>query len=150
MSPDDRVPPVLRVLLVDDEHVVRHVLAAVLTHEGFVVDEAGDGQEALTCLNEREPDVVVTDLQMPRLDGRELCRQMKDNPATRRIPIILVTSSSIDSRDVGAIGCDVLIAKPVSGLALATAVKAMAAHREKAKPTSGAHRAARCASSQDP
>jgi CheY-like chemotaxis protein len=138
----------LRVLLVDDEHVVRHVLAAVLTSEGFVVDEAGDGEEALTCLKMCEPDVVVTDLQMPRLDGRELCRHLKTYPATRRIPIILVTSSSIDSRDGSAIGCDVLLAKPVSALALANAVKAMARYREK-MPISGVHRAARCASSHD-
>jgi CheY-like chemotaxis protein len=142
MSPDDRARSGLRVLLVDDDHVVRHVLAAVLMREGFVVDEAGDGQEALTRLTACAPDIVVTDLQMPRLDGRELCRHVKSDPATRRIPVILVTSSSIDSRDISAMGCDGLITKPVTGLALATAVKAMAGHREQEKPISGAHRAA--------
>jgi CheY-like chemotaxis protein len=125
MSPGDRVSTELRLLLVDDDPVVRHVLAEAMTRKGLVVDQAGDGNEALIRLKACRPDVVVTDLQMPNLDGRELCRRLKNDPATRHIPVIVITGSSIDDRDIRAMGCDRLMTKPVTPLELMAAATAI-------------------------
>jgi CheY-like chemotaxis protein len=132
MSPGDRVSSGLRVLLVDDDQVVRRVLADGMTHRGLVVDQAGDGQEALTRLNACPPDVIVTDLQMPILDGKELCRRVKGDPATRDIPIIVITGSSLDERDALAMGCDRLITKPVTPAALTAIVTALVGRVDEA------------------
>jgi CheY-like chemotaxis protein len=125
MSPGDRVLSGLHVLLVDDDQVVRRVLADGMRRGGLVVDEAGDGQEAFMRLKACPPDVIVTDLQMPILDGKELCRRLKGDPATRDIPIIVITGSSLDERDAVALGCDRLITKPVTAGALTAIVNAL-------------------------
>jgi len=115
----------LRVLLVDDDHVVRHVLAGVMTQHGLVVEEAADGMDALDRLRTCAPDIVVTDLHMPRLKGDELCSRLKADPSTRHIPVVVMTGSSVDESELRAIGCDRLITKPVTGAALAAAVGAL-------------------------
>lgn len=118
--------PRLRVLLVDDDKVVRHVLAAAMTQHGFIVEEAVDGLDALTQLRASPPDVVVTDLYMPRLKGDELCSRLKADPSTRQIPVLMITGSSVDEREIRTIGCDRLLIKPVTGAALTEAVAALA------------------------
>lgn len=118
--------PRLRVLLVDDDHVVRRVLAGLMIQHGFEVEEASDGADALARVPLCAPDVVVTDLRMPRLKGDELCRRLKADPTTYRIPVLLMTGSSIDERELRAICCDRLMTKPVTGAALAEAVEALA------------------------
>jgi CheY-like chemotaxis protein len=121
--------PGLCVLLVDDDRVVRHVLASMLTRQGLMVEEAGDGEEALTRLETYRPDVVVTDLHMPRLDGHDLCRRIKGNPDTCHIPIIVVTGSSVDDRELRAVGCTRLMSKPITPADLTAAVIELGARR---------------------
>lgn len=112
----------VRVLLVDDDPVVRHVLAQVMSQRGLEVVEAGDGLEAIDCLRTFSPDVLVTDLNMPRCSGAELCRQVKANRATSHIPVLIVTGSMFRERDLLAAGCLRVLTKPITASGLAATV----------------------------
>lgn len=82
-----------RILLVEDHAPLRTLLDLYLTRRGYRVETAGDGLEALEALGRELPDVVITDLNMPRVDGIELARRMRADPATRSIPIIMVSAA---------------------------------------------------------
>jgi DNA-binding response OmpR family regulator len=81
-----------RILVVEDNEDNRHLLSIYLTREGYEVLEARDGEEARAVALAESPDLVVSDVQMPRMDGYTLCRQLKENPQTELIPVILITA----------------------------------------------------------
>ncbi len=81
------------VLIVDDRAANRELLATVLGYCGHSVAEAADGLLALTQVSLRRPDLVITDLLMPNMDGEALCRQLLDTAATADVPIIIHTAS---------------------------------------------------------
>lgn len=83
-------PPV--VLIVDDNKNNRFLLASQLRMEKYAILEAADGVEALALAEEHDPDLVLLDVMMPRMNGYETCRRLKDNPATHLIPVIMVTA----------------------------------------------------------
>ncbi len=85
--------PVL-VLLVEDSLTTREVERSILLSAGYEVEVAGNGREALEKLREREPDVIVTDIEMPVMDGFELTATVRNDPRYRHIPVIVVTSRS--------------------------------------------------------
>lgn len=104
----------LRLMLVDDAEALRFALGRVLRLHGFDVCEAKDGRDALTHLAAFQPQMVLTDLMMPVMDGIELIRQLHDTPATSEIPVVALTANITDeagdsAREAGAV--DVL-AKP--------------------------------------
>jgi PAS domain S-box-containing protein len=80
-----------RVLIADDDHKVRSLLAELLEHDGYSVASAADGGRALQLLNSFEPDVVISDVVMPVLGGIELCRQIKMEAKTRDVPVLLIS-----------------------------------------------------------
>ena len=80
------------ILVVDDEFSIIEVLRDVLLDEGYDVVTANNGQEGLACLEKKHPDLVLCDVMMPVLDGRELCRRMTINPRYRSIPLIFMTA----------------------------------------------------------
>jgi twitching motility two-component system response regulator PilH len=82
------------VLIVDDSPTVRHMVAEQLRKSGFNVVEAIDGEEAIAKIQTSLPDLVVTDIVMPRKNGYELCRWLKSEPNTKDIPVIMCTSKS--------------------------------------------------------
>ncbi len=84
--------PTGRILVVDDEPHNRELLNDLLSIEGHTVAEAANGQEALVAVVNDPPDVILLDVMMPVMDGFEVCRQLKGNPATAAIPVILITS----------------------------------------------------------
>lgn len=95
------------VLLVDDEPIIRRVLAAQLAAKGLLVVEAGNGREALAALSVRRFDLLITDLQMPEMDGRELLsRVQEDYPLLRRIVITGYTTmeNALEALKLGAVG----------------------------------------------
>lgn len=106
----------VRVLLVDDSRLARKHIKRVLQNMGIEsIIEAENGAHALTFLKEREFDLVVTDYNMPEMDGRELSEYIRYNPATTHIPIIMVTSESSDSAHMSNIqqtGVNALCDKP--------------------------------------
>jgi two-component system response regulator HydG len=105
--------PVVRVLVVDDEAGIRSALKQLLETKGFAVDVAEDGAAALERLSEHPPDVVVTDLDMPRMNGRELLAQLRERDAD--LPVIVATSDVDLQSAVAAMraGAADYITKPV-------------------------------------
>ena len=100
-----------RVLVVDDEPQITRVLRTVLTSQGYQVRTAGEGESALLSFNEWRPELVITDLYMPRMDGVELCRRIR---AVSNVPIIVLSvkgeeRSKVDALDSGA---DDYVTKP--------------------------------------
>lgn len=99
-----------RVLVVDDDPDKSELLKVALTMEGYEVHTAINGREALAAIESFQPDLVVSDVMMPEVNGYELARQIRENPQTRYIPIILQSAARIEAKDfrlgeeVGALG----------------------------------------------
>src|SRR5262249_8173549 len=89
----------LTVLAVDDDPIVLELMDAVLGPEDFTVVKAGSGQEGLELARTRHPDVIVLDLLMPDLDGFQVLGELKGNPATAHIPIIILTCKTLSQED---------------------------------------------------
>jgi two-component system response regulator MprA len=102
----------MRVLVVDDDAAVRDSLARTLRFEGHQVDTAGDGQQALDAVRADEPDAMILDVSMPRLDGLEACRQLRAEG--RLLPVLMVTArDSVGDRVAGLdAGADDYLVKP--------------------------------------
>jgi adenylate cyclase len=118
-------PP--RILIVDDNETNRDILATRLATRGYDLKQAADGEEALIAAHEHNPDLILLDVMMPKLDGVEVCRLLKADVAMPFIPIILITAKS-DTKDVVAgleAGADEYLAKPIDQMALLARVKSM-------------------------
>jgi CheY-like chemotaxis protein len=103
-------PPL--VLLVEDDRDTREMYSEFLSYSGLRVAEAPSGRRALESAREQCPDVVVTDIAMPGMDGLELSRQLRSSPPTRDVPIIAVSGNASErAREAGA---DVVLEKPCS------------------------------------
>jgi chemosensory pili system protein ChpA (sensor histidine kinase/response regulator) len=115
------------VLLVDDSLSVRKVLARRLARLGFEVTTAQDGEEALELLREGRFDALVTDLEMPRLNGYELIETVRRRPATRDLPVVVITTRA--GREHGELahrlGADRYLTKPVDHDTLAETLRAL-------------------------
>lgn len=81
-------------LVVDDSMLIRHTVCRFLEQRGFCVTSAANGLEALQMLDEALPDLIVTDLLMPKMTGSELITVVKANPATSRIPVVVLSARS--------------------------------------------------------
>lgn len=112
-----------RILIVDDAPMFRELESLFLARSGRVVT-ASDGQEALAAAHEARPDVIVTDISMPGMDGDELCARVKRDPDLRRIPVIVVTGGALAEEHERAVraGADDVLEKPVSRVTLIQAV----------------------------
>ena len=118
-------PP--RILIVDDNETNRDILRTRLGPEGYELMEAGDGEEALSVARQHHPDLILLDVMMPKIDGVEVCRQLKSDAGMSFIPIILVTAKT-DTKDIVAgleAGADEYLTKPVDQNALVARVKSM-------------------------
>ncbi|HPJ93429.1 MAG TPA: response regulator, partial [Deltaproteobacteria bacterium] len=82
----------LRILVVDDSAVVRSVLSKELLRSGVEVTQAENGQQAFDIALCKEFDLIITDVEMPVMDGIELCRKLKSNPRTEKTPIVILSS----------------------------------------------------------
>jgi two-component system, cell cycle response regulator DivK len=105
-----------RILVVEDQEDNRQILRDLLGSVGFEMLEAGDGQEALVQAAKERPDLILMDIQLPVMDGYEATRRIKADPATKSIPIIVVTSYALsgDEGKARAAGCDAYVTKPYS------------------------------------
>jgi two-component system cell cycle response regulator len=114
-----------RILVVDDNPVNVRVLADWLASEHYVVSTAADGFEALAKIAAERPDIVLLDVVMPELNGFEVCRRIKADPAMAGIPVIMVTAlSDVDDLVRGfEAGADDFVTKPFNGLALMARVR---------------------------
>jgi chemosensory pili system protein ChpA (sensor histidine kinase/response regulator) len=102
------------VLIVDDSLTIRKVTSRLMTREGYAVETARDGFEALQAVNERLPDVILLDIEMPKMDGFEFAKLMKGDVKTRNIPIIMITSRTAEKHRQRAkeLGVDAYLGKP--------------------------------------
>jgi CheY-like chemotaxis protein len=112
-----------RVLVIDDEPDVVRLILKVLSARGHIVQTARDGASALTLVKQAPPDVILLDSDLPKIDGAEVCRRIKTNAVTERIPIVMMTSSYIDMYEVGADGGpDAFVVRPFAREVLANVV----------------------------
>ncbi|MEO8903192.1 MAG: response regulator [Polyangiaceae bacterium] len=121
-----------RILVIEDESDIRQVLDYNLRSAGHEVVEAARGADGLRLLREREPDLVLLDLMLPDMSGTEVCRTIKDNPATRALPVVMLTARGEEiDRVVGfEIGADDYITKPFSVRELVLRIRAVLRRRE--------------------
>jgi len=113
-------------MVIDDTAQNRRLMEAVLSPLGYVVVSAASGREALALIAAEPPDLVLTDIVMPEMDGYEVCRSLRADPATQMLPIIMLTSSG-DQDKVDAIeaGADDFIARPFDPHELLARVKSL-------------------------
>ncbi len=117
---------VAQIMVVDDDPDTVTILARYLQREGFATLEALSGPQCLKLVGEHQVDVILLDLMMPEMDGFQVVRALKNNPATAEIPIIMVTArDDIESRSEGMrVGVSDFLAKPVFRKQLANRIRA--------------------------
>ena len=117
-----------RVLVVDDDEVIRQLIAVNLTLEGFEVETAVDGQDCLDRVAAVRPDVITLDVMMPRLDGWVTATQLRRNPETAGIKVVLITArAQEDDRDRGRqVGVDAYLTKPFDPAEMIRVVRELA------------------------
>jgi two-component system phosphate regulon response regulator PhoB len=115
------------ILIVEDEAPLVTLLRYNLEKQGFRVEDAGDGGEALTRITEAAPDLLLLDWMLPTMSGIELCRQLRRRPATRTLPIIMLTARAEDQDAIRGLdtGADDYITKPFSTEALIARIRAL-------------------------
>jgi two-component system phosphate regulon response regulator PhoB len=115
------------ILIVEDEAPLLTLMRYNLEKQGFIVDEATDGQEALLRVSEARPDLILLDWMLPAMSGLEVCRQLRRRPNTRDLPIIMVTARTEDQDAVRALdtGADDYIAKPFAMESLLARIRAL-------------------------
>lgn len=121
-------------LLVEDDRDGRRLYAEWLTQAGFTVEQAHNGLQALERAFEAVPDIVVTDLNIPGIDGYELTKRLKQDPRTRGVPVLAVTGYAAFAADPGRAqraGCDAVLEKPCSPEDLETAVRNLITNTRK-------------------
>lgn len=116
-----------RVLVIDDEQDIRQLLAYNLGKEGYAVDEAATGDEALRMVRRRPYQLILLDLMLPGMSGLELCRAFKSDPATAAIPVVMLTARSEEMDKVTGLetGADDYVTKPFSVRELMARIKSV-------------------------
>lgn len=119
-----------KVLAIDDSRTIRNLLRASLEAAGFEFSSANDGVEGIERFAEVQPDVVITDINMPRMDGFGVIENLRSGPDKTHVPILVLTTESSDdlkarARDVGATGW---IVKPFEDTALISVLRRVTGH----------------------
>jgi type IV pilus assembly protein PilB len=130
-----------RILVVDDSPTMVHVISYFLQLEGYTVESANDGEQGLAAVRRAAPDLIVTDVDMPRMNGFEMVRALRVDPLTAEIPILMLTArTSVENETEGlATGADDYVAKPVEPRRLGARVRALLARarRDRARGITG-------------
>jgi DNA-binding response OmpR family regulator len=104
-----------KILVVDDEPDIVRVVVRIMESRGHTVSTARDGDEALEVANASVPDVIILDLNLPKRDGFEVCRELKSNPATAKVPVVMMTAAYVSVEDAArgtGMGADEYVIKP--------------------------------------
>ena len=114
-----------RILIVDDERHNRHLLQVMLTPEGFTLETVASGEEAIAAMARQPPDLVLLDIMMPGMDGYQVAGAIKSNPATKNIPVIMITAlDDRNARMLGLVaGAEDFLSKPVDRAELCVRVR---------------------------
>ncbi len=113
------------VLLVEDSLSAREMITELLKNHGLVVKAVCDGVEALDLLKKYNPDLVVLDIVMPRMNGYEVCRRLKSDPKTKDLPVVICSSKGEEFDRYWGMkqGADAYIAKPFQAIELIGTIK---------------------------
>jgi DNA-binding response OmpR family regulator len=127
-----------RVLIVDDDPGIVDVVEAVLIEEGFEVFSALDGEEALEAVSTHRPEVVLLDVMMPRVDGLEICRRIRNNPSTSHMCVIMLTARTFPADRLMGLGegADDYITKPFDPVDLSTRIRTSLRRSQEVAPLS--------------
>lgn len=106
-----RDPETAKVLVADDDGFMKRMLQDVLSDAGFRVVGARDGREALDTIAAWDPDAAVVDVLMPKVDGREICREIRSDPGQRRIVLVLYTGLAEQETEWLEVGADAFVSK---------------------------------------
>jgi PleD family two-component response regulator len=103
-----------RILLIDDDPLIRRIVTKTLTAEGYQVQEAASGMEGLALAKSQPPDLILLDLMMPEMDGFQVCTQLRQNPQTANVPILMLTALDQTEAKVRGlkVGADDYVTKP--------------------------------------
>jgi DNA-binding response OmpR family regulator len=117
----------IKVLLVDDDDMLRKMTEILLSKQGFEVLTAENGDKAIQQLKVMHPDVILMDVMMPDMDGFSVCREIKTNPVTAGIPIVMLTALDNPENKVKGLegGADDYISKPFEIAELTAKIKAI-------------------------
>jgi putative two-component system response regulator len=129
------------VAVIDDDDAIRGMLTRILQAEGYRVVAVADGEIGLRAIAEHQPDLVILDLTMPRMDGLEVCRRLRLDPRTIALPVIMVTGhTTIDDMVAGLdAGADDFIAKPFQKLELLARIRSAFRMRQVVRRMEQAH-----------
>jgi CheY-like chemotaxis protein len=120
------------VLIVEDSRTQLLILKNLLEINGFVVERAIDGKAALACAQSLKPDIIISDIFMPTMNGYELCQALKEDPILRSVPVILLTTMSVSESIVQALnsGADYFVPKPYDENYLISKIRSILATKE--------------------
>jgi len=126
-----------KILVIDDEEDIQELLTYNLNKEGYWVTCVGSGEEALARISQDRPDAVVLDLMLPGVDGLDVCRALKQNPATCAIPIVMLTAKGEDADVVVGLelGADDYVTKPFTPRVLLARLKVVLRRVKRDEPT---------------
>ncbi len=118
------------ILVVDDDETVRATARSVLIHQGYSVLTAENGEEGLAVAERQRPDVILLDVILPGIKGREVCRRLKENPSTKDIPVIFLTAkeSPDDIQAEKEVGGQAHLTKPIDTKTLIATIEGVLSH----------------------
>ncbi len=122
-----------QILIVEDDHRNMRLLEMVLRPRGYSLLKATDGEEALSTAMKERPDLIIMDIELPKINGLAVTRKLRELPEFRHTPIIAITAYAMKEdreRVIGA-GCDAYLAKPINTHELPGVIAAMLLHRQR-------------------
>ncbi len=124
-----------KLLLADDSLTIQKVVELVLVHENFEIKSVNDGEQALGILESYAPDIILADIEMPKLNGYQLCEKVKNNASTVHIPVVLLAGAfePFDEEYAKAVGADDYIIKPFESQELISKVKSLLVDADAAR-----------------
>ncbi len=110
------------IVVVDDDPMIRFLVQEYLKASGFAVETCASGREALSSVASATPSLVILDLQMPEMNGVEVLEQLRANPATAGVPVLMLSANASDAHTLSATQADAYLEKPFAMQALLEAV----------------------------
>jgi DNA-binding response OmpR family regulator len=116
-----------KIFIVDDDIFIHESITAVLSSDEFEIIHAFDGQDIVERIKNEQPDLIILDIMMPIGDGRDICRDLRENPETKKIKILMLSAKSAQhERILGLkLGADDYVTKPINPLHLVSKIKRM-------------------------